>query len=180
MGQPIKLKTSSLVLRSASPYFARMMSNNMKEANEMMVDIYAEKVEDVKSVLFFLFLNKFHVSEPRRVIVLAHLFQIKTLFECCREEMIKSVTVENFVETVEVMLRYEVQDGMKILISFGQDNLEGLKSLALDKGYLDLPFSFRFMLENWVDRVNYDEIIKVVEDRRSQEEQSRWQEIIAM
>merc|ERR1712087_577712 len=166
MGQPIKLKTSSLVLRSASPYFARMMSNNMKEANEMVMDIYAEKVQDVKSVLFFLFTNKFRVSESRRVMRLAHLFQIKTLFECCREEMIKSVTVENFVETVEVMLRYEIQDGMKILISFGQDNLDGVKSQTLGKGYAELPFSFRFMLENWTDRVNYDNIIRCNESGR--------------
>lgn len=143
--EPIKMKTYSSVLRSASPHFESLLASNMRESTEMVMDIYAESVVDVENMIFFLYTNRLMKSDRAQgralpLIRLAHLFELKALFDCCREQILEKVNINNFVESVKVFNRYEIDDGLDRLISYGKRRLNRLKKLD---SYEQLPFIFR-------------------------------------
>lgn len=67
------------------------------------------------------------------IIRLAHLYQCKGLFECCRKSIIDNLKVVNFVESIKVCNEYEIHKGMDTLIKFGKKHPDELKKLDLDR-----------------------------------------------
>lgn len=72
-----QLKVSGIILRSASSVFAAMLDSKMKEREENMIEIHAERVKDVSDLLYYI-----HCSDLREdvnalsVIRLAHFYQL--------------------------------------------------------------------------------------------------------
>eukprot|EP01083_Nonionella_stella_P056660 149076_1 len=138
-----KIKASSLILRSASNVFERMLDpkNNMKEYREKKIVVYAHKQQDVHDMLYFMCTNELtEDSDALQLIHLAHLYELDRLFWICVNRLVKNVTVDNFVTTLHTFDRFEISKGYTTLITFAKDNIGQLKNA---KDYLLLSHAFR-------------------------------------
>lgn len=122
------VKVSSCILRAASPVFDQMLSADMRESQENKIVINAKSVEDVDELVYFMCTDQLSPdANPLNLISLAHMYQMKRLFWICAEKISKTVTIESFVETVDTLNRYEIEQGFPLVVSFGKKNIEELK-----------------------------------------------------
>merc|ERR1712087_770171 len=96
--------TSSILLRSASKVFDRMLSTRIvswRERKDKEIRICAKSAEDVKNMLYFMSCNRLpRDANALNVIQLAHYYEMDRLFWECVELMVDQVSIENFVDTV--------------------------------------------------------------------------------
>ena len=52
---------------------------------------------------------------------------MKELFWKCAEEISKSETVDNFVDTVGTLNKYDIEQGFPSVVAFGKKHIEELK-----------------------------------------------------
>eukprot|EP01084_Bolivina_argentea_P279243 477373_1 len=80
------IKVSSIILKSASKVFERMLSsnNNMIEYQEKKIVVHAQNVKDVKNMIYFMCTNELkHDCNALAIIQLAHYYEINRLYWEC-------------------------------------------------------------------------------------------------
>merc|ERR1739844_310980 len=88
-------------------------------------------------------------ANARTLIKLAHLYEVKGLLEACRLRIVETLTVTNFVESVQIFNKYELKEGYAKLVEFGKRYLKDIKD---GEEYDKLPFHFKFgVLESCVN-----------------------------
>merc|ERR1719295_2314155 len=86
---PIVTKTYGAILRSASKVFESALNNNMKEKEKDIMEIHAEDAKDVDDMLYYIMVNDLRKEvNPRTLIKLAHLYELKGLFAACSTRIV--------------------------------------------------------------------------------------------
>lgn len=75
------------------------------------------------------------------LIVIAHLYQLSTLFDACAARIVQNLKVDNYVESARIFHRFEIKDGYDKLVDFGRNRCRRIKKL---ESYDSLPFAFRY------------------------------------
>lgn len=125
---PSAMKASGVILRSASPVLEAMLSSDMKEKQEKVIEIHAESAKDVDDLLYYVIVHDLREDvNPLSLIKLAHFYSITSLFDACSARILVQLSVENFVESVSTFTRFEIECGYDKLVEFGHDHLEEIK-----------------------------------------------------
>lgn len=123
------VRVSSCILRAASPVFDQMMASEMKESQENEIEIQSKSLDDVSHLVYFMCTNELRRdADTLNVIALAHMYQMERLFWKCAEKISKTVTVQNFVQTVKTLNKYDIEQGFPMVVAFGKENIEKLKN----------------------------------------------------
>eukprot|EP01083_Nonionella_stella_P215730 776173_1 len=123
-----EIKVSSIVLRSASKVFDRMLSNDMMEKQEQKIEIKAKTLEDVKDMVYYMSTNKLKkTSNALNVIQLAHYYGMDRLFWECASRLLQHVSVQNFVQTIKTFDTFEIANGYDTLVEFAKKNAKELE-----------------------------------------------------
>ena len=110
--EPKKIRMSSCVLRASSKVFEQMLTIDMKEKAEKRIEIRARSVKDVEDMMYFLCTDRLRAdANALGVIRLAHCYEARRLFLRCVNRIIDTVSIDTFVETVEVFNKYEIAHG---------------------------------------------------------------------
>eukprot|EP01083_Nonionella_stella_P173776 600492_1 len=141
-----EIKYSSIILRSASKVFDRMLSTDMKEKQEKRIEIEAKSLDDVKDLTHFMSTNTLRDgSNALNMIELAHYYQMERLFRECVCRLVQNVSITNFVATIQVFDRYQVDEGYDKLVQFAKDNAQDLQNTDdFDK----LHHSFQYIIKH--------------------------------
>eukprot|EP01083_Nonionella_stella_P164871 547078_1 len=79
-GESHEIKISSLILRSASNVFDRMLDTNMREQQENRIEIEAKCTDDVKAMAYFMCTNVLKSDcNAFDIIALAHYYEMDTI-----------------------------------------------------------------------------------------------------
>ena len=135
-----EVRISSAFLRAASPVFDQLLSAK-KEQDINEIAISAKRLRDVEDLAYFVTTNKLRDdANVFELIHYAHLYQIKSLFLECSERIIENVQLENYVETVKVLDKYNIERGFPWVVQFGKRHI---KELRQRDDFIKLPCSFR-------------------------------------
>eukprot|EP01083_Nonionella_stella_P185179 674479_1 len=141
-----EIKVSSLILRSASKVFDRMLDTDMREKEEKRIEIEAQSVDDIKALIYFMATNVLKDDcNPWNIIVLAHYYEMNRLVEQCVDGIIKKINVQNFAQTINVFDKFRIGKGYPKLIQFAKQNFDDLKSAP---GFDTIPYSFTCCILN--------------------------------
>ena len=103
------LKFSANVLCAASKVFERMLTVEMKEKKDKVIEIEAQNEEDVDDMLYFMCTDRLRSdSNALAVIELAHYYQMDRLFSRCVRRLFDTVSVASFVATICIFDKYEI------------------------------------------------------------------------
>lgn len=139
--QPMEVRISSAVLRSASTVFDQMLSTDMTEKETKEIIVHAKSAKSVDDLAYFVTTNKLrNDANVLDILPLAHLYQIPSLFWECSERIIKNVNLDNYVETLNVLNKYDIKRGFPWMVRFGKKNIEALRERD---DFEQLPCSFR-------------------------------------
>eukprot|EP01083_Nonionella_stella_P130853 397251_1 len=139
-----EIKISSLILRSASKVFDRMMDTNMREKQEKRIEIQAESVDDIKALTYFMITNVLKSDcNPWNIIALAHYYEMNRLLHQCVDRIIKNINIQNFAKTINVFDKFQIVNEYQQLIQFAKQNVEELKKAP---DFEDIPHSFKMTL----------------------------------
>merc|ERR1712130_12737 len=112
------LQVDSMLLTAKSFIFEAMLRT---KGNKM--EIHADKIKDVEDILFFLKTNILkNDCDIFNVIILAEKYQINGLKEECIHRLVENLSIENFVETINIFHRLEIQNGYGNILEFGKKN----------------------------------------------------------
>ena len=138
------VKVSSCILRAASPVFEQMMESEMRESQEKEIEIRLKHVADVYHLVYFMCTDELRATaDPLTLISVAHMYQMDRMFWQCAEKMSKTVTIWNFVETVNTLNKYDIAQGIPLVVAFGKNNIEKLKKRS---DFCNLSCAFRWMI----------------------------------
>ena len=142
--EDVEIKVSSVILRSASVVFDSMLKNGMREQNEKKIEIVAKSVDDVRALTYFMCTGELPFKRNAlNLMQLAHYYQMDGLFEQCENEAIRTVSVKNFFEALNVFEKYQNTKACNALIEFAKKNKVRLKkSNGCDK----IPFVLKCAL----------------------------------
>eukprot|EP01083_Nonionella_stella_P005616 16249_1 len=136
-----EIKISSCILRAASNVFDKILSNGMQERKENKIVVHAKTVKDVHDLTWFMSTNALKQDcNPIHLIALAHFYEMDRLFYQCVNKMIKTLSVKNFVQTIQTFDKYEISKGYQSLVDFAKSNIAELKQR---NDFLLLSHSFR-------------------------------------
>merc|ERR1712228_667725 len=136
-----KMKVSSLILRSSSIVFDRMLSANMKEKEESKIVIHAQRIADVDDLYYFMCTNILRsTANSLTLIHLAKYYEMDGLFDKVVNKLIKSVSIGNFAKAIRIFDRYEIVKGYDLLIDFAKKNADELKK---SPNFDAIPHSFK-------------------------------------
>ena len=139
-----RIKTFSCVLKSVSPVFESMLSHQMKERTNKVMEIHGATAKDVDDMIYYIICCDLRRdANPRALIRMAHLYELKGLFAACSKRIVSDLEVDNFVESVQVFTRFNIEEGFNELVEFGKLNLKELKD---EESFRELPFLFRYGL----------------------------------
>lgn len=135
------VRFSSLMLRSASKVFDRMLSTEMMEKQENEIIIHAKDIADVEHLLYFVVTNRLKATaNALSIILLAHYFEIDRLFYRCVDQIVEGINVDNFVETVQIFNKFEIHEGLAAVVKFGKKHI---KEIQQCDDFTELPHTFR-------------------------------------
>mmetsp|Transcript_51886 Transcript_51886/g.85909 ORF Transcript_51886/g.85909 Transcript_51886/m.85909 type:complete len:370 (-) Transcript_51886:31-1140(-) len=136
-----EIKASAILLKSSSPVFESILSNDSMEKKEKQINVISDSVQNVDDMVYFMCTNKLRdKSNALQLIKLAHFYQMERFKLACIDRMIETLSVDNFVDTVNIFDRFTIKKGFTELISFGKAHVAELRNA----GNLDeLPFLFR-------------------------------------
>eukprot|EP01083_Nonionella_stella_P185178 674477_1 len=141
-----EIKVSSLILRSASKVFDRMLDTDMREKEEKRIEIEAQSVDDIKALIYFMATNVLKDDcNPWNIIVLAHYYEMNRLVEQCVDGIIKKINVQNFAQTINVFDKFRIGKGYPKLIQFAKQNFDDLKRAP---DFDTIPYSFTCCILN--------------------------------
>lgn len=123
-GTTQSIRISSVILRASSPVFDQMMANAMKEKSEQRIIIRARTVKDVEDLTYFMCTGTLRDgTNVLRLLPLAHYYQMDyCVWQCC-EKIIKGINIQNFVETVKVLEKYDVERGFYFVSEYGKKKI---------------------------------------------------------
>ena len=135
------MRASSLILQSGSKVFESMLTTEMIEKSSQKIRVYADSVQDVDDMVYFLATDILRKSaNALSVIRLAHFYEIDRLIMACLNRMLDSLTVDSFVEVVNTFDRYSIEHGYGTLVAFGQTHC---KEIKVREDYNDLTHCFK-------------------------------------
>eukprot|EP01083_Nonionella_stella_P028869 79562_1 len=141
-----EIKISSVILRSASNVFDRMLATNMREKQEKRIEIQAESVDDIKALTYFMITNVLKSDcNPWNIIALAHYYEMNRLFQQCVDRIIDNINVQTFAQTIHVFDKFRIVKGYQKLIKFAKQNFEKLKKAP---DFDTIPHSFTCCILN--------------------------------
>ena len=126
-----ELTVSSMILRSSSTVFDRMLGVDMMEKKEKTIVIHAERMEDVKDLYYFMCTDTLRPdSNPLTLINLAQMYEVEGLVWKCAIKLIENISVESFASTLNLFDKYQMVCGYKRLVSFAKENSTALQKAA--------------------------------------------------
>ena len=138
------LKFSANILCSASKVFERMLTVEMKEKTDKVIEIEAQNEKDVNDMLYFMCTDRLRSdSNALAVIELAHYYQMDRLFSRCIRRLFDTVPIASFVSTICIFDKYEISHKYESLIEFGKKWIEDLRK---QNNFDKLPHSVRCMI----------------------------------
>merc|ERR1712228_32359 len=138
------LKFCANILCAASKVFERMLTVDMKEKRDKVIEIEADNQKDVDDMLYFMCTDELKSDcNALGIIELAHYYQMYRLFLRCAKKLNESVSVPTFVKIICVFDKYEISAGYDSLIEFGKIHIEELKK---QKDFDKLHHSVRCMV----------------------------------
>eukprot|EP01083_Nonionella_stella_P294190 1000317_1 len=141
-----EIKISSLILRSASKVFDRMLDTDMREKEEKRIEIEAQSVDDIKALIYFMATNVLKDDcNPWNIIALAHYYEMNRLLHQCVDRIIKNINIQNFAKTINVFDKFQIVNGYQQLIQFAKQNVEELKKAP---DFDTIPHSFTCCILN--------------------------------
>lgn len=98
------LKAHRSVLATRSKVFASMLSNDMKEANEGIVNVPDFNMTTMKEILRFIYCNKVENLDEiaRNLIYGAEKYELEGLKKICIDSIIKTLTVKNVIPSLVI------------------------------------------------------------------------------
>eukprot|EP01083_Nonionella_stella_P102032 289929_1 len=139
-----EIKVSSLILRSASKVFDRMLTTDMKEKEEKRIEIHAQSVDDVKAMLYFMSTNVLKSDcNAFNVIGLAHYYELNRLFTECINRIISNISIQHFAQSINIFDKFEIEDGYDCLVQFAKQNLDELQK---EPDFDTIPHSFKCLV----------------------------------
>eukprot|EP01083_Nonionella_stella_P294189 1000309_1 len=136
-----EIKFSSLILRSASKVFERMLDTNRLEKQEKRIGIEVRSVDDIKAFTYFMSTNMLKSDcNPWNILELAHYYEMNRLFQQCVDRIINNITIQNFPQTINVFDKFQIETGYQKLIQFAKQNFDELKKAP---GFDTIPHSFK-------------------------------------
>ena len=139
------MRMSSEILIDASHVFERMLKCEMAEKRTMQITVCAESLKDVDDMLYCMCTGTLREdANAMRVLKLAHYYEAGRLLDKCMERLIDQLSVDTFVETVNLYARYEIDGMRRSLLDFGHRNAAEIEERD---DYKTLPFLFRGMLK---------------------------------
>merc|ERR1711951_133735 len=109
---PVSVKVSGIILRSASSVFESMLDSEMKEKKEKIIEIHADSVADVEDMIYYIICHDLRRgAHALSLIKLAHLYQLSALLDACVMRILDELDDDNFVESANLFNRYEIEDG---------------------------------------------------------------------
>eukprot|EP01083_Nonionella_stella_P170322 579382_1 len=141
-----EIKVSSVILRSASKVFNRMLSTNMIERQQQRIEVQAKTLEDVKDMVYYMSTNKLKkTSNALNVIQLAHYYGMDRLFWACASRLLHNLSVQNFVQTIKTFDAFEITNGYDSLVGFAKTNA---KEIEKADDFDSLSHSFKCVVMN--------------------------------
>eukprot|EP01084_Bolivina_argentea_P086064 155567_1 len=123
--------TNSSILKSASVVFERMLNINMKEKRENKIVVYAKDKHDVGHLVHFMYTNALRVdANVFNLIHMAHYYEMDRLFWECTKRLVNNISVENYVETINIFNKYEIEYGYKTRKCIWWTHLDNIKEIA--------------------------------------------------
>eukprot|EP00485_Elphidium_margaritaceum_P017415 CAMPEP_0202728492 /NCGR_PEP_ID=MMETSP1385-20130828/185652_1 /ASSEMBLY_ACC=CAM_ASM_000861 /TAXON_ID=933848 /ORGANISM="Elphidium margaritaceum" /LENGTH=568 /DNA_ID=CAMNT_0049394741 /DNA_START=19 /DNA_END=1725 /DNA_ORIENTATION=- len=138
-----KVRACSIVLKASSPVFKRMLESNMQESQAKEITVRADSVDAVHDMLYFMWTNEFPVHERNNMlslIKLAHYYECERLKIACINQIIQELSVDNFVDVVNTLNQYSIEEGMSAILTFANKNRE---TIIADARCNELPFMFK-------------------------------------
>eukprot|EP01083_Nonionella_stella_P033597 91941_1 len=135
------MKCSSIILQSGSRVFNRMLKNHMLENKEKKITIFAQSVQDVDDMIYFMATNTLRqTANVMNIIDLAHFYGMERLEMACLNRMLKQLSVATFVDVVTIFDRFGIKHGYNTLVKFGKKNLNQIRGAS---NFSDLSHSFK-------------------------------------
>eukprot|EP01083_Nonionella_stella_P096295 270638_1 len=148
-----EIKVSSVILRSASEVFDRMLANNMMEHQKRIIEIEAHCLDDARAFVYFMSTNKLRGdANALNIIHLAHYYQMDRLFDACATRLIKNLSVVNFVDTIHTFDKFEITHRYDVLMDFAKKHAKELKTLG---SFERLSHTFKCAVLNKYLIINY-------------------------
>jgi len=139
-----EVSACSIVLKASSPVFKRMLESNMQESQKKKkITICADSVDAVHDMLYFMWTNEFPVHERNNMlslIKLAHYYECERLKIACINQIIRELSVDNFVDVVNTLNQYSIEEGTSAVIEFASKNRN---KIVADDRCNELPFMFK-------------------------------------
>jgi len=124
------MKVSSATLRAASIVFDHMLTTDMKEKESKEIVIHAESVKDVDDLVYFMCTNQLrNDANPLHLFPLGHLYQMDRLMEKCVKRIVETVEIKNYVQTVHLLGKYDLDEELQSVAQFGKRHVKELKKL---------------------------------------------------
>eukprot|EP01084_Bolivina_argentea_P276479 471757_1 len=135
------MKVSSIILQSGSKVFHQMLANNMMEKKEKKITVFAESMQDVDDMIYFMVTNILRKNaNALSLIRLAHYYEIERLVMACLNRMIETLSVSTFCTVVSTFDRYSIEHGYNTLVEFGKKNV---KEIRAHPSFGDLSHAFK-------------------------------------
>jgi len=136
----------TLVIRSASDVLNQILTLNLRGKQENELQIEAKSVKDVEDLVFWIKRHRMPMNcNAVNLMSLAHCYGLTDLYWKCVERIIRGLNVQNFVETVQLLEKWEIQSHFGVVVAFGKRNIGRIQK---EDNFKELPFSFRCSLMN--------------------------------
>lgn len=111
------IRMSSLMLRSSSEVFSRMLSNPMKEQKEKIIEIDTESLQVVDDLVYFLTTGSLRTQRNvLKLLELSHLYRIAPLNYACLQTLADSVKSCTLISTMKAFDRLSYDDEVAMRI----------------------------------------------------------------
>merc|ERR1712032_563819 len=105
-----------------------MLSTKMKEAEEKTIIIQAKSVKDVEDMAYCMCTEMLRPgTNAMNLLPLAHLYQMKAVLYLCSERIINELVLDNFVETFNILDKFNVKSVFYRLSEFAKANKDLLE-----------------------------------------------------
>ena len=134
-----RLPALKAMLRIKSPVFDAMFGSDFKESKDKELEIKDINYQSFESMLRFVYCEQLVVNNegnPMQSLIdifkVGHKYQIKKLMNCCEEEMIELISIENIESFSKFAFNYNLEKLIKQLESFITKNYNQYKDKDMD------------------------------------------------
>ncbi len=103
--------------------------------------------QDVDDMYYYICTDKLRNKvNAIRLIKLAHLYDLSSLFSACANRIFTELSVDNFIESANAFNRYGIENHYVELTEFGKQNLIEIQK---QENFQDLSFEFKYGVLGW-------------------------------